>query len=245
VRRIGEDGALGEFDLQVGRGQIDVGQNGRYLFRKLGILEVSGRDINGHVQRFPGAVQAVTLAERGSQHPQGQWVDQACTFRQGNEVIGRNQSVLRMLNEIGSVNNIEGAVARAKDKDDSFRLMGFGHRVYKNFDPRSVVIQKTAKVVLDHLGLDDPLLEIALRLEEIALKDEYFIERKLYPNVDFYSGIVLRAMGVPTNMFTALFALARTVGWVSHWLELTDAPHGIDRPRQLYTGSVKRSYPVK
>jgi len=157
---------------------------------------------------------------------------------------GANEAVLRMLTEIGSVNNIKNAIARAKDKNDSFRLMGFGHRVYKNFDPRSVVIQKTAKTVLDHQGLDDPLLEIALRLEEIALKDEYFIERKLYPNVDFYSGIVLRAMGVPTNMFTAMFALARTVGWVSHWLELTDEPHGIDRPRQLYTGPTKRSYPA-
>lgn len=158
---------------------------------------------------------------------------------------GANEAVLRMLTDIGSVKDIDKAVARAKDKDDSFRLMGFGHRVYKNFDPRSVVIQKTAKEVLDHLGLDDPLLEIASRLEEIVLKDEYFVERKLYPNVDFYSGIVLRAMGVPTNMFTALFALARTVGWVSHWLELTADPHGIDRPRQLYVGHTKRNYPVK
>lgn len=156
---------------------------------------------------------------------------------------GANEAVLKMLTEIGSVSNIDKAVARAKDKNDSFRLMGFGHRVYKNFDPRSIVIQKTAKVVLDHLGLDDPLLEVAMRLEEIALKDEYFVERKLYPNVDFYSGIVLRAMGVPTNMFTALFALARTVGWVSHWLELTNEPHGIDRPRQLYVGPKRRPYP--
>ena len=156
---------------------------------------------------------------------------------------GANEAVLDMLTDIGKVENIPGAVARAKDKKDPFRLMGFGHRVYKNFDPRATVIQQSAKEVLDHLGLDDPLLEIAMRLEEIALEDEYFIKRKLYPNVDFYSGIVLRAMGVPTNMFTAMFALARTVGWVSHWLELTAEPHGIDRPRQLYVGPTLRHYP--
>jgi citrate synthase len=156
---------------------------------------------------------------------------------------GANEAVLDMLTDIGRVENIPDAVARAKDKKDPFRLMGFGHRVYKNFDPRATVIQQSAKEVLDHLGLDDPLLEIAMQLEEIALEDEYFIERKLYPNVDFYSGIVLRAMGVPTNMFTAMFALARTVGWVSHWLELTAEPHGIDRPRQLYVGPTLRHYP--
>jgi citrate synthase len=136
-------------------------------------------------------------------------------------------------------------IARAKDKSDSFRLMGFGHRVYKNFDPRSRVIQQQASQVLRHLGIDDPLLEIATRLEEIATKDEYFIERKLYPNVDFYSGILLRAMGFPTNMFTAVFALARTAGWVSHWLELQQENHGIDRPRQLYVGETKRAYPAR
>jgi len=156
---------------------------------------------------------------------------------------GANEAVLRMLMDIGTVDNISKAVDRAKDKDDPFRLMGFGHRVYKNFDPRSRVIQETAKQVLDALGLDDPLLEIAMRLEEIALKDEYFIERKLYPNVDFYSGILLRAMGLPMNMFTAIFAVARTVGWVSHWLELHEDDHGIDRPRQLYVGSPLRHYP--
>ncbi|KPK53845.1 MAG: type II citrate synthase [Thiotrichales bacterium SG8_50] len=156
---------------------------------------------------------------------------------------GANEAVLDMLTEIGRPENIPDAVARAKDKKDPFRLMGFGHRVYKNFDPRATVIQQSAKEVLDHLGLDDPLLEVAMRLEEIALEDEYFIKRKLYPNVDFYSGIVLRAMGVPTNMFTAIFALARTVGWVSHWLELTAEPHGIDRPRQLYVGPTLRHYP--
>ena len=158
---------------------------------------------------------------------------------------GANEAVLKMLGEIGTVENIPKAIARAKDKNDSFRLMGFGHRIYKNFDPRARVIQQTAKEVLDHLGIDDPLLAIAVRLEEIALKDEYFIERKLYPNVDFYSGILLRAMGFPMNMFTAIFALARTAGWVSHWLELQQESHGIDRPRQLYVGKVLRHYPQK
>lgn len=158
---------------------------------------------------------------------------------------GANEAVLKMLHEIGTVENIPKAIARAKDKGDSFRLMGFGHRIYKNFDPRSRVIQVQAKKVLTHLGIDDPLLEVAMRLEEIALKDSYFVERKLYPNVDFYSGILLRAMGFPTNMFTAVFALARTAGWVSHWLELQDEGHGIDRPRQLYVGKTRRPYPAK
>jgi citrate synthase len=157
---------------------------------------------------------------------------------------GANEAVLKMLHEIGSVENIPKAIARAKDKSDSFRLMGFGHRVYKNIDPRSREIQKQAKKVLAHLGIDDPLLEIAVRLEEIATRDPYFVERKLFPNVDFYSGILLRAMGFPTNMFTAVFALARTVGWVSHWLELQGESHGIDRPRQLYVGKTRRSYPA-
>ena len=158
---------------------------------------------------------------------------------------GANEAVLKMLMEIGSVDNIPKAIARAKDKADTYRLMGFGHRIYKNFDPRSRVIQKSAHQVLEHLGIHDPLLDIAVRLEEIALKDEYFIERKLYPNVDFYSGILLRAMGFPMNMFTAIFALARTAGWVSHWLELQQESHGIDRPRQLYVGKAKRKLPVK
>ena len=157
---------------------------------------------------------------------------------------GANEAVLKMLHEIGSVENIPKAIARAKDKNDTFRLMGFGHRVYKNQDPRSRVIQVQAKKVLAHLGIDDPLLEVAMRLEEIALQDPYFVERKLYPNVDFYSGILLRAMGFPTNMFTAVFALARTAGWVSHWLELQEEGHGIDRPRQLYVGKTRRSYPA-
>ncbi len=157
---------------------------------------------------------------------------------------GANEAVLKMLTEIGSVQNIPRALARAKDKDDTFRLMGFGHRVYRNFDPRSRVIQVQAKKVLSHIGRDDPLLEVAMRLEEIAQKDEYFVERKLYPNVDFYSGILLRAMGFPTNMFTAVFALGRTAGWVSHWLELQDESHGIDRPRQLYVGKTLRHYPT-
>ncbi|OGI37034.1 MAG: citrate (Si)-synthase [Candidatus Muproteobacteria bacterium RBG_16_64_10] len=160
---------------------------------------------------------------------------------------GANEGVLKMLMEIERPENIPKAIARAKDKNDSFRLMGFGHRIYKNFDPRSRVIQESAKEVLAHLGDGhDPLLEVAVELEQIALKDEYFIERKLYPNVDFYSGILLRAMGLPMNMFTAIFAVARTAGWVSHWLELhKDTSHGIDRPRQLYVGQTLRHYPVK
>ncbi len=158
---------------------------------------------------------------------------------------GANEAVLKMLMEIASPENIPKAIARAKDKNDPFRLMGFGHRIYKNFDPRSRVIQESAREVLNHLGINDPLLEIAVRLEEIALQDEYFIERKLYPNVDFYSGILLRAMGLPMNMFTAIFAVARTAGWVSHWLELHQETHGIDRPRQLYVGQPRRSYPRK
>lgn len=158
---------------------------------------------------------------------------------------GANEAVLKMLEEIGNVKDIPKAIARAKDKSDDYRLMGFGHRVYKNFDPRARVIQQSTREVLEHLGIDDPLLEIAVRLEEIALKDEYFIERKLYPNVDFYSGILLRAMGFPNNMFTVIFAVARTVGWVSHWLELQHEGHGIDRPRQLYIGETRRPYPHK
>ena len=158
---------------------------------------------------------------------------------------GANEAVLKMLHEIGNVENIPKAIARAKDKSDPFRLMGFGHRIYKNFDPRSRMLQVQAEKVLSHLGIDDPLLEVAMRLEEIALKDPYFVERKLYPNVDFYSGILLRAMGFPTTMFTAVFALARTTGWVSHWLELQEENHGIDRPRQLYVGKPQRAYPAK
>ncbi len=160
---------------------------------------------------------------------------------------GANEEVVKMLMDIGTPENILKTIARAKDKNDSFRLMGFGHRIYKNFDPRSRLIQESCKEVLKHLGLEnDPLMAVALQLEEIALKDEYFIERKLYPNVDFYSGILLRAMGLPTTMFTAIFAVARTAGWVSQWLELHgEKAHGIDRPRQLYVGKTLRHYPVK
>ncbi|MDA8389624.1 MAG: citrate synthase [Gammaproteobacteria bacterium] len=159
---------------------------------------------------------------------------------------GANEEVVKMLMEIGRPENIPKVIARAKDKSDPFRLMGFGHRLYKNVDPRAKVIQETARKVLAHLGLEnDPLMAVAMELEQIALKDEYFIERKLYPNVDFYSGILLRAMGIPTKMFTAVFAVARTVGWVSQWLELhNDGTHGIDRPRQLYVGKPLRNYPV-
>ncbi|CAI8364846.1 MAG: Citrate synthase [Rhodobiaceae bacterium UBA7378] len=157
---------------------------------------------------------------------------------------GANEAALDMLSEIGSVENIPEYVNRAKDKDDPFRLMGFGHRVYKNYDPRARVMQKTCHEVLGELGIkDDPLLDVAMELERIALNDEYFVEKKLYPNIDFYSGITLKAMGFPTTMFTVLFALARTVGWVAQWNEMVEDPsQRIGRPRQLYIGSAKRDY---
>ena len=157
---------------------------------------------------------------------------------------GANEAALEMLSEIGSVDNIPEFVQRAKDKDDPFRLMGFGHRVYKNYDPRARVMQQTCHEVLGELGIkDDPLLDVAMELEKIALNDEYFVEKKLYPNIDFYSGITLKAMGFPTTMFTVLFALARTVGWVAQWNEMVEDPsQRIGRPRQLYIGSPKRDY---
>ncbi len=156
---------------------------------------------------------------------------------------GANEAVLEMLEEIGDVDHIDEYVARAKDKDDPFRLMGFGHRVYKNFDPRARVLKESADEVLAELGIDnDPLLAIAKRLEEIALNDEYFIEKKLYPNVDFYSGIILKAMGIPTSMFTVIFAVGRTVGWVAHWHEMISGSYRIGRPRQLYTGYTQRDF---
>ncbi len=157
---------------------------------------------------------------------------------------GANEAALEMLSEIGSVDKIPEFVKRAKDKDDPFRLMGFGHRVYKNYDPRARVMQQTCHEVLGELGIkDDPLLDVAMELEKIALNDEYFVEKKLYPNIDFYSGITLKAMGFPTTMFTVLFALARTVGWVAQWNEMVEDPsQRIGRPRQLYIGSPKRDY---
>lgn len=157
---------------------------------------------------------------------------------------GANEAVLKMLMEIGHKSRIPEYIARAKDKNDPFRLMGFGHRVYKHYDPRAEIMRQTCYEVLEELGRrDDPLLELALELEKIALQDEYFIERKLYPNVDFYTGIVLRAMGFPTNMFTVLFAIGRTVGWVAHWKEMISDPNiKIGRPRQLYVGHPPRSY---
>lgn len=159
---------------------------------------------------------------------------------------GANEAVLKMLEEIGSVENIDKYVAKAKDKNDSFRLMGFGHRVYKNFDPRAKVMKQTCDEVLAELGLaNDPLLAIAKRLEQIALEDDYFISKKLYPNVDFYSGIILKAIGIPAEMFTVIFATGRAVGWYSHWDEMVSSSYKIGRPRQLYTGSVKRDYPKK
>jgi citrate synthase len=156
---------------------------------------------------------------------------------------GANQEVLEMLAEIGTVDRIPEFLARAKDKNDPFRLMGFGHRVYKNFDPRATTLKKYADDVLEDLGIDDPMLDVAMELEKIALQDPYFVDRKLFPNVDFYSGIILRAMGFPTSMFTVLFAVARTVGWISQWKEMIEEPDlRIGRPRQLYTGPEQRPF---
>ena len=156
---------------------------------------------------------------------------------------GANEAALNMLKEIGTPDKIPEYIARAKDKNDPFRLMGFGHRVYKNYDPRATVMQSTVREVFDALKVQDPLFETALRLEEIALSDPYFVEKKLFPNVDFYSGIILSAIGFPTTMFTVLFALARTVGWVAQWNEMISDPgQKIGRPRQLYTGPTERDY---
>jgi citrate synthase len=156
---------------------------------------------------------------------------------------GANEACLNMLEEIGTVDRIPEFIARAKDKNDPFRLMGFGHRVYKNFDPRATVMRESCHEVLAELNIDDPLLNVAMELERIALSDPYFAEKKLFPNVDFYSGIILKAIGIPTNMFTCIFALARTVGWVSHWHEMLSQPgQKIGRPRQLYTGEAQRPY---
>ncbi|ESR23476.1 citrate synthase [Lutibaculum baratangense] len=157
---------------------------------------------------------------------------------------GANEAALSMLQEIGSVDRIPEYVKRAKDKDDPFRLMGFGHRVYKNYDPRAKIMQKTCHEVLAEVGIkDDPLLDVAMELERIALEDEYFIEKKLYPNIDFYSGITLKALGFPTTMFTVLFSVARTVGWIAQWKEMIEDPkQKIGRPRQLYTGATQRDY---
>ncbi|GAA5526119.1 citrate synthase [Microbulbifer aestuariivivens] len=156
---------------------------------------------------------------------------------------GANEAVLNMLQEIGDESRIDEFVKRAKDKNDPFRLMGFGHRVYKNFDPRSRVMQGICDEVLGAMGAEnDPLLRIAKRLEQIALEDEYFVEKKLYPNVDFYSGIIMKAIGIPTDMFTVIFATGRTAGWIAHWNEMISNPYKIGRPRQLYTGYTQRDY---
>ncbi|HXW40249.1 MAG TPA: citrate synthase, partial [Xanthobacteraceae bacterium] len=156
---------------------------------------------------------------------------------------GANEACLKMLGQIGTVDRIPEFVKRAKDPKDTFRLMGFGHRVYKNYDPRAKIMQRTCHEVLHELGVDDPLFAVAMELEKIALHDDYFIEKKLYPNVDFYSGITLRALGFPVAMFTALFALARTVGWIAQWKEMIEDPHQrISRPRQLYIGAPRRDY---
>jgi citrate synthase len=156
---------------------------------------------------------------------------------------GANEAVLKMLEEIGRPENVADAVNKAKDKESGFRLMGFGHRVYKNYDPRAALVRKMTHEVLDALGVNDPLLEVAMKLEEAALKDDYFVQRKLYPNVDFYSGIIYKALGIPVEMFTVMFAIARTAGWVSHWLEQQEDPENkIGRPRQIYTGAATRDY---
>lgn len=156
---------------------------------------------------------------------------------------GANEAVLKMLAEIGDKKNIPNVIKRAKDKNDDYRLMGFGHRVYKNYDPRAQVMKKTCEEVLKELGVNDPMLEVAMELERIALSDEYFISKKLYPNVDFYSGIILRAMGFPTKMFTMLFAVARTAGWIAQWKEMIeDSEQRIGRPRQIYVGETLRKY---
>ncbi|MCW8832232.1 MAG: citrate synthase [Colwellia sp.] len=156
---------------------------------------------------------------------------------------GANEACLTMLEEIGSLDRVDEYVAKAKDKNDSFRLMGFGHRVYKNFDPRATVMRETCHEVLKELGISDPLLDVAMALEKVALEDPYFIEKKLYPNVDFYSGIILKAIGIPTSMFTVIFAMSRTVGWIAHWDEMLSQPgQKIGRPRQKYTGEINREF---
>jgi citrate synthase len=156
---------------------------------------------------------------------------------------GANEAVLTMLDEIGSVDNIDKYIAKAKDKDDPFRIMGFGHRVYKNYDPRAKVMQQTCHEVLAELGVEDnPTLQMAQRLEQIALEDEYFVEKRLYPNVDFYSGIILKAIGIPVELFTVIFATGRTPGWISHWCEMISGGYKIGRPRQLYQGHNARDF---
>jgi citrate synthase len=161
---------------------------------------------------------------------------------------GANEAALTMLQEVGTVDRIPEYIQRAKDKNDPFRLMGFGHRVYKNYDPRAKIMQRTCHEVLEAVGhRDDPILKVALELEKIALSDDYFVQKKLYPNIDFYSGITLKALGFPTDMFTVLFAIARTVGWIAQWKEMIGYPlQRIGRPRQLYTGPTERAYvPMK
>ncbi len=155
---------------------------------------------------------------------------------------GANEAVLAMLDEIGDISNVSRYVERAKDRSDPFRLMGFGHRVYKNYDPRATIIRKACHEVLEEIGVDDPMMDLAMELERIALEDDYFIEKKLYPNVDFYSGIIYKALDIPVSMFTVMFAIARTVGWVAQWLEQATEPTKISRPRQVYSGPIERDY---
>ena len=185
---------------------------------------------------------AVRLAASAEANPFACVAAGICTLW-GKAHGGANEAVINMLTEIGHKDNIPKYIARAKDKDDSFRLMGFGHRVYKNYDPRARIIQKAVYDLMEDMNLNQPLFEIAMELERIALNDEYFIERKLYPNVDFYSGLIYQALRIPTEMFTAMFALARSAGWIAQWLELMEDPDfRIGRPRQLYIGPEKRDY---
>ncbi len=170
-------------------------------------------------------------------------ISSGCSTLWGPAHGGANEAVIHMLHEIGDAKNISKFIDRAKDKNDSFRLMGFGHRVYKNHDPRATIIRKACHDLLSKLGGDTPMFEIAMKLEDIALKDEYFVKRNLYPNVDFYSGLILSALNIPLNMFTVIFAIARSAGWISQWLELhTDPEQRIGRPQQLYTGAARRDY---
>ena len=180
------------------------------------------------VQRVPIHTPCVAAGISALWGPGAWWCQRGCAGRCSTE--------------IGDVSRVGKFIDKAKDKNDPFRLMGFGHRVYKNYDPRATIIRKAAYEVLEEIGSDDPLLGLAMELERIALEDDYFVSKKLYPNVDFYSGIIYKALGIPTSMFTVMFAIARTVGWVSQWLEQEDTPTPIGRPRQVYAGEPERNY---
>ena len=236
------------------RNDLSYAEN--FLYMTFGVPQAENYDVNPVLARAIDRVfilhadheqnastSTVRLAGSSGANPFA-CIAAGCASLWGPAHGGANEACLRMLEEIGTVERIPEFVKRAKDPDDNFRLMGFGHRVYKNYDPRAKVMRESAHEVLDALGSkDNPLFKVAMELERIALEDEYFVEKKLYPNVDFYSGIILSAMGFPTSMFTALFALARTVGWVAQWGEMIDDPtQRIGRPRQLYNGAPPRDY---